>query len=472
MKKVRRIIFLLFLIFINAGIVSADNDHEWLTLDWFVSEGNIYYDPNTPDYTSMKEIDDGYLITTIDEDGYGVIRRYSDSGRLIYNNDDFDGFFMGSLVIKDNYAYTMYYSYDSEEIGIIYFTLDYKDGGYIHLTDWENGLYPRGCELYYYNDNLYAFIASYDIDSDTDYGYGMKYAYIVDSEEKDVIEKKDYSDLSKNEIDLISYGYNDLINSQLNRVYEEDGKTTVISQQLINGDYKYFVGYLYDDQEQTYSGLIVKKDLDNNTIWAKKNLNIRDNWYWDIIRINDTHVAITSHSMSDNGEFIYVLDEDGNIVETHNINDTLNVDGSYMIDFRDFNKACLAQARTYNYGDDYYQLHLLKYIINYQIATEIQGGSGKIEVVSTSQAGNEVTFKVSPDKGYELVSVKVIDSKGNVYSFTDNTFTMPSTDVTIIAELTVRNPNTKDRFLFFGIVLIFISYFGYIMYKKYKWLKN
>ena len=49
------------------------------------------------------------------------------------------------------------------------------------------------------------------------------------------------------------------------------------------------------------------------------------------------------------------------------------------------------------------------------------------------KAGETVTLTISPDTGYELDSLSVKDSAGNDVSVNNNTFTMPESDVTVIA---------------------------------------
>ena len=84
-------------------------------------------------------------------------------------------------------------------------------------------------------------------------------------------------------------------------------------------------------------------------------------------------------------------------------------------------------------------------------------GNGTISVVDSSLAGDKVSFIAIPKDGYVLSSVKVIDAEGNVLTFTDNTFTMPSADVTIEAVF-VKNPNTSDTLILVASLVIIISF--------------
>ncbi len=96
-------------------------------------------------------------------------------------------------------------------------------------------------------------------------------------------------------------------------------------------------------------------------------------------------------------------------------------------------------------------------------------GNGQVEAVETARYGDEITFKVFPNKGYVLKAVKVTDSEGKTIVFTDNTFTVLNKDVTIEATFVPKNPDTSVGILLF-IILFVISGGATIIYfhSKYK----
>lgn len=106
-----------------------------------------------------------------------------------------------------------------------------------------------------------------------------------------------------------------------------------------------------------------------------------------------------------------------------------------------------------------------------KIDTKIEG-KGNVEVIDTSKTGEEVTFKVQPEKGYVLKAIKVTDKEGNTITLTDYTFTMPSSDVTIEATFVPENPDTVDIAII-TIATISIVSVVIILKKKNKlnWLK-
>ena len=69
--------------------------------------------------------------------------------------------------------------------------------------------------------------------------------------------------------------------------------------------------------------------------------------------------------------------------------------------------------------------------------------------------GEGVKFRIIPNAGYVLDYVKVTDANGNVVTFTSNTFTMSSADVTIEAVFKrIVNPETATNII--GIALVII----------------
>ena len=110
------------------------------------------------------------------------------------------------------------------------------------------------------------------------------------------------------------------------------------------------------------------------------------------------------------------------------------------------------------------------YYIPLNISTKVEG-KGKIEVVESAHNGEQVTFKITPEEGYVLGVVKVTDADGNVLTFTSNTFTMPSSNVTIEATFIPENPETSDiKIIVLSVILIIGSIIGFINFKKVKWL--
>lgn len=106
-----------------------------------------------------------------------------------------------------------------------------------------------------------------------------------------------------------------------------------------------------------------------------------------------------------------------------------------------------------------------------KIETKVEG-KGTIEVIDASKTGEKVTFKVTPEKGYVLKSIKVTDKDGKTVIFTDYTFTMPSSDVVIEAIFVTENPETSSFIILSAIAIAIIGGAIFIYNKKkLNWLK-
>lgn len=113
--------------------------------------------------------------------------------------------------------------------------------------------------------------------------------------------------------------------------------------------------------------------------------------------------------------------------------------------------------------------------IAYTITTKTDGNGTIKSSTDIGYSGDKVTFTITPEKGYVLGIIKVIDGDGNIIKFTDNTFTMPSSNVIIEATFVLENPNTSTMTLLITSCLIIIAIGFYLTLKnvkKVKWINN
>ncbi len=71
--------------------------------------------------------------------------------------------------------------------------------------------------------------------------------------------------------------------------------------------------------------------------------------------------------------------------------------------------------------------------------TYVSGENGAVTGVQEADFGDEVTLTVTPDTHYELDTLTVKDAAENEMEVTDNTFTMPASNVTVSAPLSKRS---------------------------------
>ncbi len=110
--------------------------------------------------------------------------------------------------------------------------------------------------------------------------------------------------------------------------------------------------------------------------------------------------------------------------------------------------------------------------IKYEVKTKTDG-NGQVESNSTeAKEGDKITFIATPNEGYKIKEIKVTDANDNVVIFTNNTFTMPASTVTIeaIFEKEVINPNTFSRNIIIYLFIMLISFVLIVIQnKKMKW---
>lgn len=223
---------------------------------------------------------------------------------------------------------------------------------------------------------------------------------------------------------------------------------------------------------------IIRLDEDNKTLWEKEYPDYL--FVYNPQVVNKYIVAVGVKKVEDDTQKeIIILDMNGNIVQT------IVNDNPFIISGGNYNFMVNNLVET-NYCKDDSIISNTKirfagaptclkhwqtvYYVPLTIQTKVEG-KGKIEVVESAHNGEQVTFKITPEEGYVLGVVKVTDADGNVLTFTSNTFTMPSSDVTIEATFVLENPNTADiKIILLSIVLIVGSVIGFINFKKVKWL--
>jgi len=117
-----------------------------------------------------------------------------------------------------------------------------------------------------------------------------------------------------------------------------------------------------------------------------------------------------------------------------------------------------------------YDDKILYFSADYLVETKTDGnGEVKASRVRAND-GDAIEFTVTPKEGYVLGEVKVTDANGNVLTFTDYKFTMPSADVTIEATFIPINPNTNSISVTLIVILSIIFGIGLIIaIKKFKW---
>ena len=104
----------------------------------------------------------------------------------------------------------------------------------------------------------------------------------------------------------------------------------------------------------------------------------------------------------------------------------------------------------------------------FEVLTKDDGNGKVTSSKEKAESGESILFTVTPNKDYELKEVKVTDAYGNTITFTEYTFTMPTSDVIIEATFVPVNPDTSDIFIIASITIVIGTLISYLNIKKMK----
>ena len=195
----------------------------------------------------------------------------------------------------------------------------------------------------------------------------------------------------------------------------------------------------------------------------------------DVIELVDSNVIQNTEINTD----ILIYDLEGNLVQTIHGEDNLFINlhpgesGFITTNIAKINEYIANQQVSGSSAPQQITVTMSNEVWHFDnnIETEVKG-EGTVDVVESSRPGDSVTFVVQPKEGYVLSVIKVTDENGNVLTFTDNTFTMPSANVKIEVVF-IKNPDTADIAIISIIVVLGIA--GFIAYKNRKkiaWLNS
>lgn len=222
----------------------------------------------------------------------------------------------------------------------------------------------------------------------------------------------------------------------------------------------------------------VRQDIDGNENGVLKVLDKQDKVVLEVvsnlylkfvspIKVGDYIVTLSTntHNYSEI-PMLVIIDMNGNIVYTEGTN--TNNNEYYYYNLRKTETGFMIDQMVYDKNEDTYTMITKVYEPPFNIYTKTDG-NGTIESKKvTEYSGKEIEFTVTPNEGYILEVVKVTDNKGNTIIFTDNKFTMPSSDVTIEATFIKeeKNPETSDVAIILYFIVMVIG--GFIMFYNYR----
>lgn len=247
-----------------------------------------------------------------------------------------------------------------------------------------------------------------------------------------------------------------------------------------------------EEYEMPFTGVIKIFDKEENIVFEQTNKNYMKFFEARIMGDYVVAIGLSESTMMGNGNTstlgndIVVYDLEGNLLQT------IETEGSYVFlneiasgfvathveSCEDIQAPVLPKGIPYVSGSNVggnstYTVctyNTEAYYLPLNIETKVIGeGKGTIEAIKSGRKGEEITFKVTPEKGYVLGEVRVTDKTGNTIIFTNNTFTMPNADVTIEAIFVPENSDTADIEIITIVGLLVIC--GFVVLNSIKKLK-
>lgn len=441
MKK-KKIIFILSLFFLLICNVNAEE----LKSSWKNDNISIEYTE------TLTKVSDGYLMGGYDEDFLAHIAKFDKNGKEVKSltlEKDFtivginekDGSYY-VVAIDDNWYITVYKLSTNLEIEDSVKTTYY-------LYDWN--------DVVYFGDNTITI---------TSLGW-YKFEGVADSQDKQyLLLNVDYDLKNYNAVEF-KEDWNDNLDL-LNKYYPEEyeylfmeqyfGESNPIPIDFVKTDNGAVVVYKHTATDLTGTDIYFFND-DNFQYILKEKVAW---WYVDVALLDDYIYAVGT-----NYNNIDIYDLNGNLIDSFDVKDLYSdkeaEDISISIDNIISDEDGIVISYTVCDVVDNCSVNckngILRYSKPYNVTTKTDG-NGEVKVSSdTNYTGTDVTFTVEPKEGYVLKEVKVTDSDGNVVVFTDYTFTMPSSDVTIEATFIKEenNPDTSDIAIIGCIIIIVLG---------------
>ena len=403
----------------DEGYVAINNDDEIILYNYDGEKIKTIIEKFSKHISSAVVDGDSLVILTDDI----MLYKYSLEGKLLFKKryiDDSSSWLKSNVFLYDNGYFISYCNYDDGENDII---LKLNKSGVVVDTISFNR--SNNLELYY---------------------------FYVDKDGRLFLTLRDYYDTD--------IPYFVVMNSDFEVLYERDLLLEVFGE-VSDG----YLAHLNSYTENLY----VKLDKNYNIVWSK-NYNLlfddeKDGYsYFDTVgSVTNGYILLGRHfDDEDKGYAVSVkVDKDGNIMYIDDYcfgsyPSELNAHKIIVLDNDDYLINWVIQGNVY--VENYSSL-ILKYgYKDYAIFTNVLEGKGDIYVVSSGREGDTVSYRIEPEKGYQVKSIRITTASGKIIEVNNsNTFTLPDEDVTIevifFRETSiVEVPNTAMNAMIFVII--------------------
>lgn len=454
MKK--KFITIIILFMLSISTIKAQKIFDY---DWSFDETNYNLGAGL---NSVIYVNNKYYTWHIDEYDYiNIINEYDESGNLIKSYEPDIEAPIIDLIFYDNQFIaldrnTTIYKLDSNFQ--ITSQTDTKEDYYIGSSMDE--LKIANNKIYYLDkSNFYLYYTNYDLDT---------------IKKIDLTEIESYQDLIKlapfiSETDQMYFKYMTYLYENADE--EEYYEITDISKK--NNLY-YLTGYSVIDSNPRSFIKIIDNEL--NTIWEENSRKISISTSLSFYKDYLVTMYIAPDKNYNTIRYLKIYDRKNNLISEEQIPIRVEEEAPIAIIPDDTGIVVKSIYRSVTpvvksiVGFSENTIFIDKFTVNiYDIYTKTDG-NGTITVKDTAIAGDTVSFSTTPNENYILKNLTITDELGNQIKIDNNTFIMPSSDVTITATFEIKNPETIDNIYYmiplFAISLSFLIIYQYKRYKK------
>lgn len=219
-KKHFLTLLMIFASLVTSFPVNAAEKEQILTKQWGVEMGDTSWAALR--WTATAEVDDSYIVTSVDETTTGIIRRIDKKdGKTIWEIKEQYTAFFGSPIIYKNTILLIGYTWSDELYKNVVSLFQYDlDGKLMRSTlayEYPNSDYIDLGEIFIDGDSIVYFYKEPRGDMDTDYSADPALVITIDLNLFTKTSERDITELSKREIDRITGGTFELVVEDLNK---------------------------------------------------------------------------------------------------------------------------------------------------------------------------------------------------------------------------------------------------------------
>lgn len=502
MKKNIVIITIALLLIMLPTLVKAEGKYE--IIDFVKNDSQNFYTYNSYEYKSIIGITDKHIFIA----GNGATYRLDKE--TLQENISLQNYTYNNLQMADNILYKVQSRNNNSIYYMDFITYDLNfDNNKTISIDYGISTNSLSINSFVYNNGYY--YVSYSVGSYSNRKYYIiifdKNGTIISNEETGLTSYLTLYNLNNNVFATTSIYNSSKYDSTIYQV-SKDGEITQkvkldgISITKLDYGYSEFLLLGTDYSKESSSVLVVKifnekfeetksKDISNITNYIYYlDGNITTNGEEYILFNNNTKQL---NVLDKDLELSYQVDCAKNLLYTDVYHGPYNDDGTIYI---------VGGYGIQNYSTDPAGNFIIKLenpsiAKEYTISTRVIAGEGTIEASKEKSPANEnITFKATPAKGYEVKEINVITENDKNVTFSNNSFTMPEANVIIEVEFSKtevlgeegnnkeelpkedipnekpeeKNPETSVGISLVIIVLIISSIILFIKFKKkYDW---